>query len=89
MSVQMCKNTENWPEKEFVCEAITCVKNTKRNKNNYLIIRGHTKALVSFQCLNKKHLSTTFFRKCTSLTKIGKIGTKCAFYNRVTFDKVE
>ena len=48
MSVQMCKNTENWPEKEFVCEAITCVKNTKRNKNNYLIIRGHTKALVSF-----------------------------------------
>ena len=49
MSVQMCKNTENWPEKEFVCEARTCVKNTKRNKNNYLIIRGHTKALVSFQ----------------------------------------
>lgn len=48
MSVQMCKNTENWLEKEFVCEAITCVKNTKRNKNNYLIIRGHTKALVSF-----------------------------------------
>ena len=48
MSVQMCKNAENWPEKEFVCEARTCAKNTKRNKNNYLIIKGHTKALVSF-----------------------------------------
>lgn len=44
----MRKNAENWPEKEFVCEAKTCVKNTKRNKNNYLIIKGHTKALVSF-----------------------------------------
>lgn len=44
----MCKNAENWPEEEFVCEARTCAKNTKRNKNNYLIIKGHTKALVSF-----------------------------------------
>lgn len=34
MSLQMRKNAENWPEKEFVCEAKTCVKNTKRNKNN-------------------------------------------------------
>ena len=43
----MCKNAENWLEKEFVCEAKTCVKNTKRNKKNYLIIKGHTKALAS------------------------------------------
>ena len=46
-----CKNAENYPEKEFVCEAKSYVKNTKRNKNNYLIIKGLIKALVSLPVL--------------------------------------
>lgn len=63
MSVQMCKKAENWPEKEFVCQAKTCVKNTKRNKNNYLIIKGHTKALVSFPVFEKETLIDNIFSK--------------------------
>lgn len=33
MSVQMCKNTENWPEKEFVCDGNNlCEKYKKKQK---------------------------------------------------------